>query len=162
MNKEVTIEKLKDDDVEEASRLIRDIILNTPYYTNESKTEMVKEYSAEKINFRMNDGQFYHPYIIAKVDGVIAGFIDGYADAGVFWGNWLGVHPDYRRQGISAKLITALESDARKNGCHKYWCDTRTDNLESIALQEKLGYQKIGTLKNYWFHMDFYIWDKDL
>ena len=54
------------------------------------------------------------------------------------------------------------EEILREKGVHKIWCDTRTNNKESISLLRKLKYRKLGTFRNGWYKEDFFLWEKNL
>jgi len=53
-----------------------------------------------------------------------------------------------------------LESSVHQRDCHKVWCDTKVDNVQSISLLISLGYTKVATLKNHWYGLDYYLWEK--
>ncbi len=64
----------------------------------------------------------------------------------------VAVHPDYRRRGIAEKLVNALISDLKDCGSHCLTLEVRASNEEAKALYEKLGFQHIGTRRNYYRH----------
>ncbi len=51
------------------------------------------------------------------------------------------VHPDYRKQGIAAKIVTALENWATETGFSATVLETGKKQPEAIALYQKIGYQ---------------------
>jgi len=51
------------------------------------------------------------------------------------------VHPDYRKQGIAAKIVTALENWATEIGFSATVLETGKKQPEAIALYQKIGYQ---------------------
>ncbi len=64
----------------------------------------------------------------------------------------VAVHPDYRRRGIAEKLVNALISDLKDRGSHCLTLEVRASNEGAKALYEKLGFQHIGTRRNYYRH----------
>ncbi|RZK92017.1 MAG: GNAT family N-acetyltransferase [Pedobacter sp.] len=51
------------------------------------------------------------------------------------------VHPDYRKQGIAAKILSELEHWAEELGFGEYVLETGKKQPEAIALYQKVGYQ---------------------
>lgn len=51
------------------------------------------------------------------------------------------VHPDYRKQGIAAKILTELEQWAAELGFDQSVLETGKKQPEAIALYQKVGYQ---------------------
>jgi L-amino acid N-acyltransferase YncA len=56
----------------------------------------------------------------------------------------LYVAPAARGQGVGAKLLTALASEAERRGFHKLIGKIFTSNLPSIALVNRCGYRTVG------------------
>ena len=69
------------------------------------------------------------------VGTAMAGF-DGHRG----WVYYLGVDPDYRRQGIGTALMKRVESKLAALGCPKLNLQIRAHNAEVQAFYEKLGY----------------------
>ncbi len=89
----------------------------------------------------------YSCYFIAKVDGEIAGY-------GCFWfiadeGQLvnIGVHPDYRRQGIGEAILTRGIEEARERGMRTMFLEVRVSNLGAQKMYEKFGFQNLGLRK---------------
>ncbi len=162
---QITIELLTEDDIEQASLLMREVISNTPYYNDAAKNFFrTRLFTAGWIRDQLKQvsGDWRVIYLAAKDGDRIAAVATGWgvpAD-GVFVWEWLLTSPDYRRQGVGERLGRELETMVKGLGFHKAACDTRTNNTESVPLLEKLGYHRAGELKDHWFHQDFYFWDK--
>lgn len=71
------------------------------------------------------------------------------------------VNKDYRKRKVATMLYKLLEKKI-KGKAHVVWCDTRTNNVESMAFVKKQGFSKLSTLKNYWYNQDYYFWKKHL
>ncbi|PWS32754.1 GNAT family N-acetyltransferase [Pedobacter paludis] len=59
------------------------------------------------------------------------------------------VHPDYRKQGIAAKILTELEQWATELGFGQAVLETGKKQPEAIALYQKVGYQIIPNYGQY-------------
>lgn len=62
----------------------------------------------------------------------------------------LAVHPQYRRQGIAEKLVSALESQLDGEKVYSLALEVRASNLPAIRLYEKLGFAPIGRRTGYY------------
>jgi ribosomal protein S18 acetylase RimI-like enzyme len=81
-----------------------------------------------------------------KMAGFIAG--DKRRTEGVGWILTLGVHPNYRRQGIAQTLLDDCEKQMKMPLVK---LSVRRSNLGAIALYEKLGYSQVTVWKKYYF-----------
>ncbi|KQR71915.1 GNAT family N-acetyltransferase [Pedobacter sp. Leaf176] len=59
------------------------------------------------------------------------------------------VHPDYRKQGIAAKILTELENWAAELGFKECVLETGKKQPEAIALYQKVGYKIIPNYGQY-------------
>lgn len=92
--------------------------------------------------------------LVARVDGQIVGFVIGmiYVDGRALQGHicTIEVLPNFRRQGIGEKLLQEIEEIFRQKMVKASALEVREDNVPAIELYRKLGYDKIGRLKNYY------------
>ena len=92
--------------------------------------------------------------LVARVDGQIVGFVIGmiYVDGRVLQGHicTIEVLSNFRRQGIGEKLLKEIEEIFRQKMVKAFALEVREDNVPAIEFYRKLGYDKIGTLKNYY------------
>lgn len=86
-------------------------------------------------------------YFIAKVDGKVAGY-------GCFWfvldeGQLvnIGVHPEFRRLGIGARLLEAGLAECRKQAMKTLFLEVRTSNEKAQNLYRKYGFKVLGLRK---------------
>lgn len=54
----------------------------------------------------------------------------------------IGVHPDYRGQGLGRRLLVACIDKAWRKGLTRIVLEARADNHRAIALYEKLGFER--------------------
>lgn len=52
----------------------------------------------------------------------------------------MGIHPNYRRQGLGWRLLNACIEKAWSKGLTRIELEARTDNAPAIALYEKVGF----------------------
>jgi ribosomal-protein-alanine acetyltransferase len=92
--------------------------------------------------------------LVARENDKIVGFIIAmmYVDRNALSGHILtiDVSPAYRRKGIGQMLLQEIEKIFKAKGVKASHLEVREDNVAAISLYEKLGYQKIGKLKNYY------------
>ena len=63
----------------------------------------------------------------------------------------IGVRRDYRRIGIGKLLLLSLMEMASNNSNSIVTLEVRKSNLVAITLYQKLGFEIVGTRKNYYF-----------
>lgn len=62
----------------------------------------------------------------------------------------VAVFPEYRRQGVAAKLLAVFENFARGNHLAFLTLEVRPSNAAAIALYEGFGFREAGRRKNYY------------
>ncbi len=62
----------------------------------------------------------------------------------------LGVHPDWRRQGIGCRLVERLLQVALEQQLGWATLEVRVSNEGAIALYESLGFKSVGRRKGYY------------
>lgn len=146
-------------ELSELHRVMQQVICGCPYYDEVAIQH--ESYTASEVF------QYYqskdHIFLVVKREDKIVGFLHAHDDFGTCWVNWIGVLPEYRRQGISRALLSTLEQivcPAKK--LHKIWLDVKVENIESCKLFAGKGYQLEATLLNHWYRADFYIYSKQL
>ena len=85
-----------------------------------------------------------HEIVVALSAGQVIGMATGLVvlhpdKQPSFFVNEVGVHDDFQRRGLGARLCTALFDIARACGCHNIWVVTEADNAPARALYSALG-----------------------
>ena len=62
----------------------------------------------------------------------------------------VAVFPEFRRQGVAAKLIAVFENFARGNKLAFLTLEVRPSNTAAIALYKGFGFEQVGRRKNYY------------
>lgn len=88
-----------------------------------------------------------HAFWLAETDGDVAGCVALRAlpqvSARACEVKRLYVRPEYRRHGIAAKLMDALESHARGAGFDAVYLDTFEDLEAAVRFYERRGYERV-------------------
>lgn len=62
----------------------------------------------------------------------------------------VATHPDQRRRGAGARLMAAIEADARTRGFSQLSLEVRVSNTPAIALYEKYGFVRAGVRRGFY------------
>ena len=89
-------------------------------------------------------------WLIAEEDGAVCGYVGSQTVLGETDMMNIAVHPDCRRKGIAAALITELVSRLKARGSRVLRLEVRESNFSAIALYEALGFTQLGLRKNYY------------
>ncbi|RLE35904.1 GNAT family N-acetyltransferase [Candidatus Acetothermia bacterium] len=79
-------------------------------------------------------------FLVAEVDGKLAGAVLGTHDGRKGWINRLSVAPKQRRKGIGRALVRAVEERLAGIGIEIVTCLVETWNETSLAFFEAIGY----------------------
>ena len=89
-------------------------------------------------------------WLIAEEDGAVCGYVGSQTVLDETDMMNIAVHPDCRRKGIAAALITELVSRLKARGSRVLRLEVRESNFSAIALYEALGFTQLGRRKNYY------------
>lgn len=82
-------------------------------------------------------------FLVAEVDGRVAGVMMGAWDGRRGWLHHLAVGEAYRGKGIGAALVREVEERLRAKGCLKVNLLVRVENLAARRVYERLGYEEM-------------------
>ena len=64
----------------------------------------------------------------------------------------IATHPNYRRRGLAAKVLSALLEQARAKGILSVTLEVRASNTAAIALYQKFGFSAVGKRPRFYTH----------
>jgi ribosomal protein S18 acetylase RimI-like enzyme len=79
-------------------------------------------------------------FLVALVEGALAGTVMGGYDGHRGWVYSLAVSPAFRRRGIGTALVRHLERELAARGCPKVNLQVLASNAATVAFYQKLGY----------------------
>lgn len=147
-------------DLKTLSEVFIEVLMPIPYYNNLAKKNEETKYTYNELSKKLIEDS--KSIILIKENENIAAFCFSRFDDFTIWLEWFGIVKSYRGQKLSDLLLKKLEESARDRNCHKIWCDSRTENLKSISILKKNGYENIALIKNHWYKQDFFLWQKFL
>ncbi|MBO4423070.1 MAG: ribosomal protein S18-alanine N-acetyltransferase [Clostridia bacterium] len=130
----LSIEGFRTEDADEIAELEK-LCFSSPW----SREELIKSASLP-----------YAVYLVARVDGAIAGYAGMYAVCGEGGINDIAVFPQYRRTGVGSALIGALADAGRKAGVTVLKLEVRASNEAALSLYEKCGFRRVGVRRGYY------------
>ena len=71
-----------------------------------------------------------------------------------FYLDEVGVHEDYRRQGIARRMVTRIRDLARDRGCETLWLGAEGDDEAANALYRALGGRETSGVSIYSWDLD--------
>ena len=89
-------------------------------------------------------------WLIAEENGAVCGYVGSQTVLDETDMMNIAVHPDCRRKGIAAALITELVSRLKARGSRVLRLEVRESNLPAIALYKAMGFTQLGLRKNYY------------
>ncbi|MEI4802492.1 GNAT family N-acetyltransferase [Bacillus sp. NPDC077411] len=87
---------------------------------------------------------FQETSFIIEKDGEIAGFLCGFFSQTFedeAYVHFIGVNPQFRRQGIASALYSSFFDAVRSNGCHVVKAITSPANKKSIQFHREIGFE---------------------
>lgn len=123
-----------------------------PYVRDTSISFETEVPSLEEFTQRMNSILGEYPYLIAEVDGNVAGYAYSHRHmdrAAYQWNAEFSIYlaPAYIRQGLGRKLHTALEEISKLQGLHNIYSGVTLPNPGSEGLQKSLGFIRYGLME---------------
>lgn len=88
--------------------------------------------------------------MVGEVDGTLAGYCIMSSGAGEAHILNLCVANEFQRRGLGKYLLTAMLDEARASDTENVFLEVRPSNYPAITLYEQLGFNQIGTRKDYY------------
>jgi ribosomal protein S18 acetylase RimI-like enzyme len=160
MNTSTRIRPAHLDDIDQVAMLLSKVVSSLEIYTEESREDEIHKFSSEKLALRIKRDP--NAVSVALRDNRLAGFLITEDQHGPIWIHWYGVDPDFRSRSVGEAILRHLISSGRDRKATKIWCDTRTNNIPSISLLEKLNFTRLCEIRNHWYGQDYCLWARDV
>ncbi|HIQ68244.1 MAG TPA: ribosomal protein S18-alanine N-acetyltransferase [Candidatus Faecousia excrementigallinarum] len=89
-------------------------------------------------------------WLIAEVDGVVAGYVGSQTVLDSADMMNLAVSPSFRRQGIGERLVNCLTEALKEKGVKTLLLEVRISNEPAKELYQKLGFEMVGKRPRYY------------
>lgn len=89
-------------------------------------------------------------FLVAVEEGRVLGYAGMHCSWGECYVDNVAVFPEFRRQGVGAALVRALEAEARKRGGEFLSLEVRPSNWKAVKLYTKLGFAEAGRRKGFY------------
>lgn len=89
-------------------------------------------------------------WLIAEVDGVVAGYVGSQTVLDSADMMNLAVSPSFRRQGIGERLVNCLTEELKEKGVKTLLLEVRVSNEPAKELYQKLGFEIVGKRPRYY------------
>ncbi len=160
MNSAIDIRYATTKDADDIVTLFARVVEPLEIYSQAARADEIRKFSQAELQRRIAEDA--RAISLAVVNDTLAGFAITEDQRGPIWINWYGVNPDHRGQGVGRLILQHMIASAPERGGTRIWCDTRTDNVGSIALLKELGFEQLCELENHWHGQDFYLWSRDI
>jgi len=157
----VTIREMQITDVEEASRVLRETMLDSwerfekGYYPRKALEFDISHNSPEALKQRLVDPQNFN--YVSEENNIIVGTALGkiIGESGLASLGWIGVHPRYQRRGVGKALMQGSVEHCKSRGCHKIILYTLPVLILAINLYLKCGFVPEAYFRKEWWRVDF-------
>lgn len=101
-------------------------------------------------SFRNELAQVQSVFLVAMLEGKVAGYAGAWILADEAHVTTIAVHPDKRRQGLGRHLMEELLDRSKDAGAVCSTLEVRAGNMAALHLYEELGYVRAGVRKRYY------------
>ncbi len=124
----ITIRPFRETDQENVIKLWVKVFPDAPLHNNPARDIRTKREVQPEL------------FLVALLEDQIVGTAMAGFDGHRGWVYYLGVDPEFQRQGIGTSLMKRVESRLMGLGCPKLNLQIRANNIEVQAFYESLGY----------------------
>lgn len=89
-------------------------------------------------------------FFLAKVNEKVVGYGGMYTVLDEGYVTNIGVLPDFRRQGIGAKIVNKLIDFSKEKALSFLSLEVRVSNIAAIKLYDSFGFKEVGKRKNFY------------
>jgi len=89
-------------------------------------------------------------FFLARVNEKVVGYGGMYTVLDEGYVTNIGVLPEYRRQGIGAKIVNKLIDFSKEKSLSFISLEVRVSNIAAIELYESFGFKEVGIRKNFY------------
>ena len=147
-------------EAKEVAKVFKTVTSAITYYNDLAIKEELNHYKTADLKQKIKEDSY--SILVAINDTKIVGYCITHFDCYTIWIDWFGVLNENRGEGIARAMLVELEKSIIERKAHKIWCDSRTDNVQSITLFKSLGYQLFATIPNHWYGQDFVLLQKSI
>ena len=101
-------------------------------------------------DFRNSLQEANNAYLLAELDGVIAGYCGYWGIAGEGYIYNVAVKQEFRRQGLGYQMLKTLIDESADRGITSFTLEVRASNEPAIRLYESLGFESAGLRKDFY------------
>lgn len=105
-------------------------------------------WSEEDFKNSMNEPN--NVYLVAEMDGLIAGYCGYWGIAGEGYIYNVAVKKEYRRHGIGYQMLKKMLMESVDRGVASFTLEVRRSNEAAIHLYESLGFESAGIRKDFY------------
>ncbi len=127
---EITVRRFRIEDYDRVMELWQQAGLPLKPKGRDSRQEIERQIQLSQVIF-----------LVAEAEGKVIGTVLATHDGRKGWINRLAVDPAYRHRGLAQRLVAEAEAELEKAGLGIFAALIEEDNLPSIRLFEKMGYE---------------------
>jgi len=101
-------------------------------------------------DFRNSLQEANNAYLLAELDGVIAGYCGYWGIAGEGYIYNVAVKQEFRRRGLGYQMLKTLIDESADRGITSFTLEVRASNEPAIRLYESLGFESAGLRKDFY------------
>jgi RimJ/RimL family protein N-acetyltransferase len=147
-------------DMAAASKFATPVVKELGFYNKEQMARNIYEMSAKELKANL---KIYRDSVIIAItkEGKIVGLLTHFVGLNhVDWLDWILVDQRFRKKGLGKAMLNYAIQNAKRNGCHKIWCDTDPNNKQAIKFFKRMGFRKIGIARKHSFGQDVIFWER--
>lgn len=103
-------------------------------------------------DFRSSIKEANNGYLIAEMDGVIAGYCGYWGIVGEGYIYNVAVKEEFRRHKIGYHMLKTLLEESKDRGITSLTLEVRASNEPAIRLYESLSFERAGIRKDFYSH----------